>query len=182
MKKDSIIHFVGFTTDIGFDEFIVKWDYYARQVSTGNSAVVLQQDTDTKSRFKYVSQHKLKNDDIMFTFMKGRNSEHFADQKVRVVNIGGYTALQTGCKHPEENTDTRLIVFISHNETDINFYRQLLPPDCINLYQAYYESCAYGYIAEFFLPEAGVADLAEQLKIRTGCEVSQYKECMVPYG
>ena len=180
MKKDSTIHFVGFITDLGFDEFVVKWDYYSRQVSTNNTAVVLQQESETKTRFKYVSQHKLKNDDISFSFMKGRNSEHFADQKVRVVNIGGYTALQTGCRHPDE-TDNRLIAFISHDETDIDFYRKLLPFRQINIYQAYYESCTYGYIAELFLPEADAADLLLQLKTRSGVEVSIYKECLVPH-
>ncbi|MEP6700306.1 MAG: hypothetical protein ABJA85_03285 [Bacteroidota bacterium] len=180
MKKDSVIYFVGFITDLGFDEFVVKWDYYSRQVSTNNTAVVLQQESEAKTRFRYVSQHKVQNDNISFSFMKGRNSEHFADQKVRVVNIGGFTCLQNGCRHPDE-TDTRLIAFISHDEIDIDFYRKLLPLRQMNIYQAYYESCAYGYIAEFFLPETEASDLHLQLKLRSGVEVSLYKECMVPH-
>jgi hypothetical protein len=181
MKKDNPVYFVGFITDLGFDEFIQKWDYYAKQVSTTNFAVVLQQETESKTRFKYISQHKLKNDPITFSFMKGRNSEHFADQKVRVVNVGGYTPMITGYIHPHKNNDARLIAFLSHTETDIDFYRKLLPADCVNIYQAYYENCTYGYVVEFFLPEPEAADLLQQLKIRPGIEVSLYKECMVPH-
>lgn len=181
MKKDSPLYFVGFITDIGFDEFIQKWDYYAKQESTTNFAVVLQQETESKTRFKYVSHHKLKNDNITFTFMKGRNSEHFADQKVRVVNIGGYTPMLALYNHPTKNNDTRLLAFLSHNETDIDFYRQLLPIECVNIYQAYYESCTYGYVVELFLPEIAAEGLLQQLKTRPGIEVSLYKECMVPH-
>lgn len=181
MKKDSIIYFVGFITDSEFDEFIAKWDFYAKQVSSSHQSVVLQQEPEAKTRFKYVSYHKLKNDSISFSFMKGRSSEHFAEQKVKVVNMGGYTVVQAGNTHPEENSDSRLMAFISHNENDIDFYRQLLPFRQINIYQAYYENCTYGYIVEFFPAEKDSADLLLQLKTRPGVEVSLYKESLAPH-
>jgi len=180
MKKDSTIYFVGFITDSGFDEFVAKWEFYANQVSTNHHSVLLQQEPGTKTRFKYVSHHKLRNDTINFSFMKGRSSEHFADQKVKVVSLGGYTVLQAGDAHRNENSECRLMAFISHQETDIDFYRHLLPSQQVNIYQAYYENCAYGYIVEFFPAEKDAAGLLLQLKTR-GVEASLYRESLTPH-
>ncbi|MEO6611479.1 MAG: hypothetical protein ABIT05_05080 [Chitinophagaceae bacterium] len=176
-----MIYFVGFMTDIGFDEFVVKWDFYAKQVSSSHHSVVLQQETEVKSRFKYVSHHKLRNESISFSFMKGRSSEHFAEQKVKVVNLGGYTVVRAGNSQADENSDNRLIAFIGHNDTDISFYQQLLPPRQTNLYEAYYENCTFGYIMEFFPAEKDAEDLLRQLKARPGVEVSLYRECLAPH-
>jgi hypothetical protein len=180
MKKDSMIYFVGFMTDIGFDEFVIKWEFYAKQVSSSHHSVILQQETGTKTRFKYVSHHKLKNDSISFSFMKGRTSEHFAEQKVKVVNLGGYKVVQAG-NHSEDNNENRLIAFIGHNETDMNFYRELLPARQTHLYEAYYENCTFGHIMEFFPGEKDAEDIFRQLKLRPGVEVSLYRECLAPH-
>ncbi|MEO7923773.1 MAG: hypothetical protein ABIR30_08840 [Chitinophagaceae bacterium] len=181
MKKDSTVYFVGFITDTGFDDFIQKWEFYAKQVSSSHHSAVLQQETEAKSRYKYVSHHKVKNDSISFSFMKGRSSEHFADQKVKVVNLGGYTVLQAGNLRSDENNESRLIAFISHNETDIDFYRQLLPARQVNIYQAYYENCVYGLIVELFPSEKDSSGLLQQLKGRTGVDATIYRECLVPH-
>ncbi len=176
-----MIYFVGFMTDIGFDEFVVKWEFYAKQVSSSHHSAVLQQETEAKTRFKYVSQHKLKNDSISFSFMKGRSSEHFAEQKVKVVNLGGYSVVHNGNSHSQENSENRLIAFIGHNDTDISFYKDLLPLRQTNLYEAYYENCAFGYIMEFFPAEKDADDLLRQLKSRPGVEVSVYRESLAPH-
>jgi hypothetical protein len=179
MKKNNIVQFVCFVTQLEFDEFVTKWDHYAKQFITDPGATVLQE-AATKSRYKYVSQHEHREDDIRFAFMKGRSSDHFADQKVKVLQAGGYTPLQTGNTYHDENTDVKILAFIGHSDNDLDFYRQLAPAHSLNIYEAYYESCTYGYILEYYIPETNAADLLPQLKARPGVEIAVYKECLVP--
>jgi hypothetical protein len=181
MNKDSIIQFVGFITNLNFDEFVAQWERYAKEVMTSPGAVILQQETDSKSRYKYLSQHEYEEQNFRFDFMQGRSSEHFPDQKVKVEQLGGYTPLDASHFHHDEGADIKTIAFISHRENDIGFYRAL-PHRHLNIYQAYYESCAYGYILEFFTPEAEASELLRELKKRPGIEVAAYRECLIPHA
>jgi len=181
MKKDSIIQFVCFITHLDFEEFVVKWEHYAKQFMTNSGAMTLQQGAETKSRYKYVSQHEYRQEGFRFAFMKGRSSEHFPEQKVKVIQAGGYMPVQIECRHLEEG-DVKVMAFISHNETDIDFYSQVSLYRHLNIYQAYYESCTYGYILEFFTPETDAHELVEQLKTRAGIDVALYRECLVPHA
>lgn len=181
MKKDTIVQFVCFITNLPLDDFASKWERYAKRLMNNNSEVTLQQQAETKSRYRYISQHKWPDQDFQFSFMNERRSEHFPEHNVKVVQAGGYISLQVECMHNEDNGDIKLIAFVGHNETDIDFYRQLSLYRHLNIHQAYYESCTYGYIMEFFVPEADVAELVQQLKQRPGVETGIYKECLVPH-
>jgi hypothetical protein len=180
MNKDHIIQFVGFATQLSLEEFSSSWETFAKTFTTVPGDMILQQETGLKGKYKYVSQHECRKQDFSFKFMKGRTSEHFPDKKVKVVQTGGYTVVEIGCHHHDENTDVKIIAFIGHDETDINFYRSL-SYRYINIYQAYYENCAYGYILEFFIAETDAAEFILQLKKRTGIEVAAYRECMTPH-
>jgi hypothetical protein len=180
MKKDSIIQFVGFITNLEFEEFVAKWEFYAKRFHTASSGIILQESV-SKSRFKYLSQHVWAGKDFRFAFMKERNSEHFPEHNVKVLQAGGYTALQAERRRNEDNGDIKIMAFTNHNENDINFYKQLPGYNHLNIYQAYYESCSYGYILEFFMPETDSLVLVQQLKTRAGTEVAIYRECMVPH-
>lgn len=180
MNKDHIIQFVGFTTQLSLEEFSTSWETFAKTVATVPGDMILQQETGLKGKYRYVSQHECRKQDFSFKFMKGRTSEHFPDKKVKVVQTGGYIPVEIGCRHHDENTDARIIAFISHDDADINFYRSL-SYHYINIYQAYYENCAYGYILEFFTAEANATELIQELKKRTGIEVAAYRECMAAH-
>lgn len=181
MKKNSIVQFVGFITQLGFEEFASKWDHYAKQIiGAGSDSSYLQQEMVVKSRYKYVSQHICPQDSLRFSFMKGRNSEYFAEEKVKVVQTGGYAPLQIGCKYFGDNSLSKVIAFASHDENDIAFYRELSLYSYLNIYQAYYESCTYGHVFEFFAPAKNVTELMTQLKTRPCTHASLYKECPVP--
>ena len=107
-------------------------------------------------------------------------SEHFPEHNVKVVQIGGYTLLQTeNRKHIAKNDLTKLIAFISHDENEIDFYTQLPFYNRLNIYQPYYESCSYGHVLEFFVPEMDAAELVRQIKQRRGAETGIYKECLM---
>ncbi len=180
MKKDSVIQFVGFITNLEFSDFVPQWEEYAKQFMKVPGAKITQRKSDAKNTFKYVSQHELPEGGFHFNFMKGRNSEHFPEQRVKVVQAGGYLAAEMGSKLHEIKGCVKTMAFISHDENDIDFYRQLTGYRYLNIYQAYYENCTYGHILEFFSAPAQAQVLLEQLQARPGCEAGFYKDCAVP--
>jgi hypothetical protein len=175
MKKDNIIQFVGFLTTLETEEFAPHWEQYSKQFMTMPGTTVLHQAINGTGKFRYISQHQYLGQDIRFVFMKGRNSDHFQGQKVKVVQAGGYMPLQLEGRHDDEKTAVRIMAFISHGETDISPYSEL-PCQYLNIYQAYYESCNYGHILEFFTDETNATQLLQQLKIRPGVEVAMYTQ------
>ena len=152
MKKDTIVQFVCFITNLEFEEFAVKWEQYAKEFTADPGALILQERTKSKTRYKYVSQHECKPENFRFAFMKGRNSEHFPEHKAKVVQTGGYTPVQIQCEYDNEKNDVKIIAFIGADEMDLDFYHRLTYRH-LNIYEAYYESCTYSYIMEFFIQE-----------------------------
>jgi hypothetical protein len=183
MKKDTIFQFVGFITNLGLDEFAPKWEHYAKRLKLKNSEPSLQQQiAGTKSRFRYISHHEWPDQDFQFSFMDERRSEHFPEHNVKVVHTGGYIPLHFEKRDIEEDGDIKVIAFISHNETDIEFYRKLPLYHRLNIYQAFYESCSFGYVMEILIAEKDADNMLLQLKQRPGVEAGIYRECLVPHA
>lgn len=181
MTKDTIVQFVCFLTNLEPDEFYPEWERYGDQLKSKKSEpVLLQQVPAYKNKFRYVSAHVLPERDFHFTFINERPSKYFPENKVRILQAGGYKSLQIKKRKPVSNTDTRILAFISHNETDMDFYQHLPFYNSLNVYQAFYESCTYGFILEFFVPEVNAMDLLQQLKKRDGLETGIFSECLVP--
>ncbi len=180
MKKDTLVQFVCFVTDLDFSEFITKWDFYANQFTVTQSQMTLQERLESRNKYKYVSQHECPDRDFEFAFVKGRNSAHFPEHKAKVVKAGGYMPLQLESPQKKEKGIVKLMAFISHDETDISFYSQLPLYRHLNIYQAWYESCLYAYVMEFFVEETHATELLFQLKTRDGAESGLYKECSMP--
>jgi hypothetical protein len=182
MKKNTLVQFVCFVTNLEPDEFVPKWERYAKKLIDYNPETTLLQQVETKSKYRYISQHDWQDRDVHFSFMNDRRSEHFPEHNAKVVQIGGYTLLQTERrKHIDNNDLTKLIAFISHEEYDVDYFRTLPLYSRLTIYQPYYESCSYGYVMEFFVPEIDADDLARQIKERKGTEVGTYKECMMAH-
>ena len=177
MKKDTLVQFVCFVTDLDFSEFIPKWEFYAAQFMNTHSQMTLQEKFESRSKFKYVSQHECPDRDFEFAFMKGRNSAHFPEHKAKVIQAGGYMPLQIESPQKKEKGVVKLMAFISHDETDISFYSQMPLYRHLNIYQAWYESCLYAYVMEFFVEETHATELLHQLRTREGAESGLYKEC-----
>ncbi len=176
--NDTIIQFEGFETNIEQDEFVAQWEPYAKQFATKDTEVTLQQ-SNTKNNFKYVSQHKCKDTDFQFVFMKGRMSEHFPKGGVKVVQAGGYMPVQIEHVPGKNKKEIKLMLFLSHAQTDISAYQKLTCYRCLNVYQAYYESCMYGYILEFFLDEAQTSELMKKIESETkNYKMGIYKSCL----
>ncbi|MBK5271853.1 MAG: hypothetical protein JJE22_12650 [Bacteroidia bacterium] len=180
MKKDTIFQFVGFVTNLDFEEFVTKWEPFAKRFMHKNVETTLQELDQKKGKFNYVSQHQWSQDDFQFEFMEGKKgAEHFPEHTVKVVQAGGYTPMQIESGHNEINDLVKVMAFTGHNENDIDFYKKSPSYRYLNIYEAYYESCTYAYIMEFFVEETQVEELMLQLKTRTGIETSVYKECPV---
>lgn len=182
MKKDSIIQFVGFVTSVDADTFAPEWEKYARKLMSKKTETILEKKSGTtKSRFRYISQHEWTNPDVRFAFMNERKSEHFPEMSVQVVQIGGYIVLESPKHSPANDGLTKLVAFISHDENDIEFYKTLPFHKYLNLYQAFYESCVYGYVIEFFIPDSNIDEMLLLLKQRNGVDAAIYSECLVPH-
>jgi hypothetical protein len=180
MIKDTVIQFVCFATKIEPDQFISEWDSFSKKLKyKKQEPVLLELASDGKNKYRYISQHECPGADFHFSFMTESRSEHFKEHRVQVVQAGGYMLLLPGKKYREEDDDVKLVTFLSHKETDINFYRELPLYRHLNIYQAYYESCTYGHILEFYIAEANAEELLRQLQQRPGVEAAIYKESAV---
>jgi hypothetical protein len=179
MKKDTITQFVSFETSVATNEFRSQWEDYNKLV-TGEQEVTLQQEVDSKSIFRYLSQHRFHDNDNQFVFKKGRRSAHTPEVEMRIKEAGGYSALQTECNHETDKNGCKVFVFLN-NTPDLTVYKELLSYQYLNIYQAYYESCAFSYILEFFVDNIHVTQLIEQLKIHNRIsEIGVFKECIEP--
>ena len=180
MKNNTIIQFVGFITNLEPGEFVPKWVYHAKSlIDKQAEPLLLQQVATTKSRFRYLSQHSWHDSDIYFSFMKGRLSEHFPEHNARVIQVGGYQPIQMGRKQRKTDDDVKLVACLHHGETDLDFYRGLPLYTNLNIYEAYYESCAYGFILEFSIATEDAEYLEQQIKQKSNAETGIYKECNV---
>jgi len=182
MIKDTIVQFVCFVTNLELDEFAPEWDRYAQRLMNKKSEPALsKQVSETKNKYRYISKHEWPERDFNFNFSNDRPSKYFPENKVKILQAGGYIPLQSKKRSLVDDNDTRLIVLLGHNETDIDFYKKLVSPQNLNIHQAYYESCSYGYVLEYFVSEMNAAELLQQLSHRPGVEAGIYKECLVPH-
>ncbi len=180
MQQDTIVQFVCFETNVELDEFAPRWEHYAKRFACKDVEVTLQQQAGIKNRFKYISQQKCPEDNFQFAFMKGRDSDSFPDCAVKVLQAGGYTPVQIECIHDTNTHDVKVMLFIIRAESDISRFKQFPSYRHLNIYRAYYESCIYEYILEFFVEEIHARDFVKQLKSRPEeAEIGMYKECLV---
>ncbi|MDZ4794237.1 MAG: hypothetical protein SGI83_08160 [Bacteroidota bacterium] len=180
MVKDTIVQFICYVTQLGIDEFIPKWDEYANRLQTKKQEpVLLGQLNETKNKFRYISRHEWLEKDFQFKFMNERKSVNFPEHTIKAIQAGGYSTLQKKNRNSKGNDDVKIMAFINHDENDIDFYTQLPSYHQLTIHQAYYESCLYGYVLEFIVPETEAGELLVQLKQRPGIEAGVYKECLV---
>ena len=176
MKKDTIVQFVSFETSVATKEFRAQWEE-ANKLVTVKQEVTLQQEVEGKNLYRYLSQYRFHEDDILFPFKKERRSAQGPEMELRVKEAGGYSPLQLECDHETTANDCKVFVFLS-TAPDMNIYKELLSYQYLNIYQAYYESCAYTYILEFFVDNRNLSQLVEQLKLHNRIsEIGVYKEC-----
>jgi len=174
--KDTIVQFVCYETSMNTEAFVVQWERFTKRFLNKGIEVTLQEQILVKNKFRFVSRNVWPQDSFQFVFMEGRLSHNFPEGHVKVVEAGGYTPLQIECNHAKADT-IKIIVFAKSPQTDIDAYKKITGYRHLNIYEAYYESCKYAYIFEFFVKEAGADDFRKQLDLQNNLvEVGVYKE------
>ena len=179
MDKGRIVHFVGFVTDLNYEDFNPLWESYMKQSTHSRDKVTLDQnDQQQQGVYKYVSRHNYSSADFRFVFMKENGRSNFPDRKAKVVQTGGYIPVKLQPTRNLLKGETKIIAFLPHGEQELDFYRRQSFRH-LDIYEAYFENCAYGYVLEFYLYEQDGPELLAQLRTRPGIEAAQYKECSV---
>ena len=179
MEKETIVQFVFFETAGDNNEFVSQWDQYSKAMPKKH-VIRLQQEITSKKRSKYLSQHWCYDDEFKFVFKKERRSAHFPEVEMRVRQLGGYTTLQTQWKHESEENESKIFLFITTPGTSLDECKQFLHYRYLNIYKAYFESCNYDYILEFFVENDQAEAFMEQLKLQSRhIESGLYKECVL---
>jgi hypothetical protein len=175
--SEKIVQFVCFITDLGTPEFKVEWENYKGEMENVQIATALHEKLpSTCSKYRYISIHPCLDDTVPFLFKKQGRSRHLHHHEVKVIQAGGYIPVQISKKGKAGKGEVKLIVCLSHDDNDIEFYKSLSLYRHLNIYQAYYESCAYGFILEFFVQEADAALLEQKAKRKPYTERGLYKE------
>ena len=183
MKLHSIVQFVGFETAMSPDDFTAQWERFAKRFFKQDiHTITLQQQVVTRSRFKYISRNEWSEDNFQYNFMGSRASDYFPDHRVKVVQTGGYLTIQLeNSDHPDSDI-IQVLAFITDEKASIDACRSL-PHKYLNIYEAYYQSCQFAFILEFYVPENESGQLVTDLKkLYHSTEVGLYKECLVLEG
>lgn len=81
---------------------------------------------------------------------------------------------------PHKTGGYRVFAFLKQEETDYGYYRETGADIQFNEYAAFYESCIYGHIFEYFTTQQGLPALLLLLAGKTGCETAVYQTCNTP--
>lgn len=180
MKNNTVVHFVGFVTNLEPGEFVPLWESYAKRLMKRETGALQQLQLATaKTRFRYISQHEWHDSDTHFSFMKGRLSEHFPEHNARVIQIGGYQQIQADRKKRKNDKEVKLLVLLNNDTTDLAFYSGLNLYSHLTIYEAYYESCIYNFILEFFVSENDAELLEQQIRQQSNAETGICRECKI---
>jgi hypothetical protein len=182
MVKNNVFQFICYATTLTAEEFEPEWDRYVQKgMNKQSDPQLLEQAPGSKSRYKYVSKHTWDENAIQMAINNRQSVKHFPQHKVKLLQAGGYVLAPQHKKNQLNDTGTRLILFIGHDERDMDFYKRIPGLENPVTYQAYYESCAFAYIMEYSV-NAGEADgILQQLKLRQGIDAACYQECMVTH-
>ena len=177
MRTDKIVQFVYFETTLDSEQFIKRWEQYSRSVNS-DVDVTLQQ-SEKKGSFTYIAQHRCSTGELQFIFAKEGRSSRTPQVEIRARQAGGYSILQSEKTNDAHHGESKIFVFLISPQADLDAYRQLTAHSKLNIYEAYYESCQYAYVLEFFVKEKYCAELFEKLKQFDAAEIGIYKECVL---
>jgi len=175
INKESIVHFVGFVTNLELQDFAPIWETLINNSTINSGKGTLEEiDRKQKSIFAYISRYSCNPSNFSFAFMKERNRAGFQERKPRIVQTGGYMPVQfTSCL--ETTGLNKIIAFIPDGEKDLTFYHQQ-DFHHLNIYEAYFENCSFSYIMDFFVREQHTEQLLAQLNTRPATQSALYTD------
>jgi hypothetical protein len=175
MTETSVVQFVGFTSNLPVPLFVEQWEAFAARYANAATHTVLQQQVQTKGKYRFISKHQWPAADFQFSFMGRRKSDYFPDRTVKVVQIGGY--IKANGKTVSGSHSMTMLAFLKHQEYDLDYFRQNGLCHQFNEYTAFYESCLYGHVFEFFITAAQLPDLVSYFKMKPDTEIAVYQKC-----
>jgi len=176
MDNTRIVHFIGFVTNLHFEEFSPLWESYIRRITeaTGKNTVIKIAEK-RKNLFRYLSRHESGSTEFRFTYTKSGVPVKFPERKATVISAGGYQLVQQQCPSNTVTNDVKVLAFLPPGETELNFYHRQLYRH-LNIYEAYFENCIYSYILEFYIQKQDAEALVKELKSRNGTEAAVFQE------
>jgi hypothetical protein len=179
MKKDKIVQFVCFETKAESGTFISQWELYNDMVKVKQDVTLLEESA-YKNKYRFISQHRYSPDEVQFVFKKGIRSTHIHEVEMKIKEIGGYSPIQSDFSNDSDTEESKILLFLNCNESELKFFRQLPDYHFLNIYQAFYESCNYSYILEYFIENKFAEQLIDTVKAQNrNAEIGMYKECYV---
>jgi hypothetical protein len=167
MENETIVQFVGFSTKLSTEDFVNIWEVYARQLAGINNQITLMKLVpglyNHQIKFKYISKHKYRNAEFNFVFMKASGNMQFPEHNARIVQVGGYIPVSLGSEIQKVAAEIKVVAFLAKGGTNWDHLR-MLPYASLDIYQAYFENCAYEFVLEFFLQEPDLISLIKQLQ------------------
>jgi hypothetical protein len=163
MKKETIVQFVFFETHASPDDFLNQWEPYSKLIPH-RGPVILQQSNDQKNGLRFLSQHVCYADDFQFIFKKNRRPAHSPEVQIKIRELGGYTVIHTENTSHTHTRGKKVMMFSTDPKADVAMYCLLTPAGHVTVYQAYFESCVYTYILEFFVANEQADELAGKLR------------------
>lgn len=177
MRENKIVQFVSFETLLDTEQFIIQWEQFTKP-DRSDQEITLQQ-SKKNDLFRYIAQHRYTVGKFDFVFSKARRSPHSPATPIRIEHEGGYSVLQLQRMNEARENESKIFAFVTSPSTDLNIFRQLSLNGKLNIYEAYYESCQYAYILEYFVKNEKAADLLHQLQERNTVETGIYRECVM---
>jgi hypothetical protein len=175
MRKEHVVHFVCFETPLDTAKFIEKWEQFSRSAKSDLDVTIQQ--SEKNGSFKYIVQHRCTEGGFQFVFERGRKSPKTREVEVRVEMAGGYSSISSRKKPEAKPGETKLFVFLTDAQTDIELFKNINIPHELNIYHPYYENCKYTCILEFYTPNKNAVELLQQLKQYAGEGAAMYREC-----
>lgn len=183
MKKDSIVHFVGYVTTAAKPVFVDQWSQYIKEYKGLQGLMQLQEKTAGTGKYDFISRHVFNERDFNFPFVKGRISENFPDHGAKVNMLGGYVPVESKKNARKEKVTQTIIACMNRDRTDIDEYRLLSGDAVMNIYEPFFENCKFSLIMEFLVSKQQAPLLLEELlKRKDSPEISMFKDCPVLSG
>ena len=174
--QDSIVQFVCYETSMNTEEFVVQWERFTKRFANKDTELTLQESVIQKNKFKFVSRNVWPEDSFQFVFMEGRLSHNFPEGHVKVIEAGGYTPVQVECSRAKGDM-IKVLVFTKNPQADRQTFKDVAGYKHLNIYEAYYESCKFVYIFEYFVKESALGTFKRDLDLHSHLtDIGIYKE------
>jgi len=179
MVKDKIVQFVSFETPLDEEQFITQWEQYNRSVNSDLDVTLHQ--SEKNGQFNYIALHRYAAGELKFSFTRAKKSSRNAEPQIKAKQAGGYLLVEeqrAGETHPDEK---KVFAFSTAVFTKAADYKLLAQYGKLNIYNAYYENCQYGFILEFFVKGSQLPAFLEQLQTFDHFTTGVFKECALQH-